>query len=518
MPPENLPAGAKKIFVAAESNARTSSCKDAGDKDECVSKIAWSAVKRKYKKDKDGNWILKAEVASFSMSITKASYDKLTDTRRWKAVASDTDDDLYDDNMTLELYEDFLHRIESKELPPESQRSEFWSGGIPYLSISHYPDLDGKGVPGPVDAVYVDGRTDAGRGMLKASGRFDDTPIGKECFKAISRDLDGNNPVPLDERIRISIAFLDWMHRHKSNGYVFDRSESDDMICIECLKEMISGEEEGKEFLRGQLVHLALTRVPVNTRTSMKVERSMTTRKEDAESIVGDEIAEDLEEEAKIVGKSDALVIKSEEELVEEAKAKKEDDDEEEEEENDKKKKKVKKEDKAEVKKADVVIELDASDVMKVLEEIKSEMTPEPVSAHPLDIAVAELKSVYDESIELPEQEALVAIQEPFEALMLVIQSGVAKSDVENIAEITEDPAIAELKSFVTEQFGLLQSQMAAMKAAPQGVVNDGLPPPPEVPVRRSMAPSLLLNQEQVKEKPKPGSIADIARKSVGLE
>jgi len=49
----------------------------------------------------------------------------------------------------------------------------------------------------------------------------------------------------------------------------------------------------------------------------MEVERSMTTRKEDAASIIGDELADELEEEAALIGKSEALVIKSEEEEIE---------------------------------------------------------------------------------------------------------------------------------------------------------------------------------------------------------
>jgi cation transport regulator len=515
MPPENLPAKAKEIFVAAEASARKTTCKDREDKDECASKIAWSAVKRKFKQDADGNWIPKAEVFNFSMAITRTSYDKATDTRRWKAVASDTANDLYEDNMTLELYEDFLHRIESKELPPESHRSDFWSGGIPYLSVSHYPDLDGKGVPGPVDAVFVDGRTDAGRGMLKASGRFDNTPIGRESFKAISRDIE--DKIPDDQRIRISIAFLDWMHRHKSTGYVFDRSESEDPLCPECLKELITGKSKGKEFLRGHLVHLALTRVPVNTRTSMEVERSnMATRKEDAESIVGEEIAEELEEEAQVVGKSEALVIKSEEEL-EEKREKPSDYEDEDEEEEDKKKKKKKdmKEDKA-----DLTVEVDASDLMRVLEEIKSEIVAEPVLAHPLDVAISELKSVFDEATQMENRdEALMAVNEPYEALVAVIQNALTKDESDDTVSGEESNEISELKSYFAEQFGLMQSQISALKSQPQQVIPDGTPPP-VVPERRSvsvsMNPELFAKPEkQESETPK---LTAIVRNSVGLE
>ena len=518
--PSTLPSAAKELYVGAWNGAYNSTCKERSDRDECASKIAWSAVKRKYKKGKDEKWIPKAEVTRFSMAITRTSYDKLTNTRRWKAVASDTGDDTYNDNMTLELYEDFLQRIESKELPPESFRSDFWDGGMPYLSVSHYLDLNGKGVPGPTDAVYVDGRVEAGRGKLKASGRFDDTPIGKACFQSISKDLDAKSNIPDDEKIRISIAFLDWKHKHKSNGYVFDHTESKSVICPECLRELIDDEYEGKEFLRGQLVHLALTREPVNKRTKMEV-RSMTTQKEDAESIVGEEIAEELEEEkAKIVDKSEVsdndpeIVVKSEDDkpLVEEAKQdKKKKDDEEEEDDEDDKKKKKKKEEKSKVEKAEVAVILDTSDVMKVLEEIKSDLAVEPVPVHPLDVAVAELKSVYDEAVELPNsQEALQMIQEPFEALMLVIQSGVAKTESEEEDETTEDGAVAKAIAALAQELGLLRAEVSTMKSQPRNV----LPEQPEVPVRRSITPSLLM-QPATETKSSTPNLRKIVERSV---
>jgi uncharacterized protein (DUF2164 family) len=73
-----------------------------------------------------------------------------------------------------------------------------------------------------------------------------------------------------------------------------------------------------KEYLSGQLIHLAFTRVPVNTRTEVEVEKAaMTTKKEDAASIVGEELAEELDQKAKLVGKSEAYVERSDDEEVE---------------------------------------------------------------------------------------------------------------------------------------------------------------------------------------------------------
>jgi hypothetical protein len=309
------------------------------------------------------------------------------------------------------------------------------------------------------------------------------------------------------------------MHRHKSSGFVFDRTESDEIICPECLEELITGKAEGKEFIKGHLVHLALTRVPVNTRTSMEVERSMTTRKEDAASIVTDEIAEELEEEAKAIGKSLAtdgdpmVVIKAEDEPeVEEKREKpsdyKEDDDEEEEDDK-KKKKKEMKEDKSETGKIDSVLHL--------LEELKADLAVEPEPVHPLDPAISELKSVYDDAVKMENtEEALMAVNEPYEALVSVIQNNLSK---EEVAEVSEGNAeISQLKSFMVEQFGLMQSQISALQSQPQQVLPEGTPPP-VVPERRSVTMNNpeLFAKPQVEQSETPKLTATV-RRSVGLE
>ena len=248
------------------------------------------------------------ELTEFSLVI-KASQDPVTNEMRWKASASDIGEDSFNDNMSIELYQDFIRRIESSEIVPEQFRSNFWMGGMPYLSISHYPDLEGKAVPGTIEAAYIDG--DCNKACFKSKGTFSDTPIGRAAFEAVK-----DNPnQPEDKKVRVSIGFLDWMHKHKSNNYLFERQDVED-ICPECLKEMLKDKSVGKIYLAGQLVHEALTRVPANKRTEMEVDRTMTTRKEDAESIIGEELAEDIDKEAKLVGKSEALVIKAEDEDV----------------------------------------------------------------------------------------------------------------------------------------------------------------------------------------------------------
>ena len=302
MPTGTLPKSAKALWEKVYNAAKAK-----GDKPAKAAKKAWGAVKNAgWSKDAKGKWTKKAQLLTeFSMAITKASYDKATGERRWVATCSDTDLDLYGDKMSMELFADFCDRIQKNEQAPEEFRSEFWSGGMPYLSVSHYPDLDGLAVPGPVDGVFVDGN------KFKSKGRFADTPLGIAAYETIKKDITEKSPNP----VRISIAFLDYKHKHLSNDYVFERSLDDPkkMICPECLKEAITDDYGGKEFLRGMLVHEAMTRVPVNQRTDMEVERAMTTRKEDAASIIGDELAEEIEDKAKLVGKSEALVIKADE-------------------------------------------------------------------------------------------------------------------------------------------------------------------------------------------------------------
>lgn len=63
--PGTLPAAAKKIYVSAFNGAYEGTCKDpkkrrgGGTRDECAAKIAWSAVKRKYKQVGD-KWVAKS--------------------------------------------------------------------------------------------------------------------------------------------------------------------------------------------------------------------------------------------------------------------------------------------------------------------------------------------------------------------------------------------------------------------------------------------------------------------------
>lgn len=238
-------------------------------------------------------------IVEMSMYITKAV--QVGKAMKWAAVNSDTDPDLYAERMSLELYQSFIENIKNRTPVPEKFKSmvasEYWQGGMPYLSISHYPDLNGQAVPGEPQEVYVDGN------KLKAKGVLFDSPLGHSVFRSLKDDK-LKSP---DERIRISIGFIDLSHRH-GNGKPFTRESLFD-LCPDCLQGV-----GDKVYLKGYLVHLALTRVPVNQRTEMvvleeKSDMGKKTRKEDAASIVGEVLAEEIETKAKFTTqRSDVLI------------------------------------------------------------------------------------------------------------------------------------------------------------------------------------------------------------------
>lgn len=242
-------------------------------------------------------------IQEFSMYISKSSLYK--GEMRWQAVNSDTEWDLYGERMSLELYRSMIGKINSKTPPPEqfadAITSDYWKGGMPYLSIAHYSDGNGKAVPGDVRELFIDGN------QLKAKGALHESSLGRAVWKSLKQDEINYKNGTDENRIRISIAFLDLAHKHGENGKVFVR-DSISSSCEECKRGV--GE---KIYLDGYLVHLALTRVPVNPRTVMEVEDIMakkskpTTKKEDAVSILGDTNLADAVEEATLTAKSEAL-------------------------------------------------------------------------------------------------------------------------------------------------------------------------------------------------------------------
>jgi len=492
---KNLPKGQqtkwRKVFNAAYSGT----CKDEGDRrDECASRVAWSQIDDKYKGKS-------SMLNEFSMAIRSATHDKQKDTLRWKAVASDTDEDFYHDNMSLELFNDFARRIEIKELVPEEFRSSFWSGGEPYLSVSHYSDLDGEAVPGISEKTFVDGN------QLKSYGLFNKTPIGLASYHAICKDL-YTEPKP-ENPIRISIAFLDWGHVHKSNGYEFERECIDD-ICPECVMERTRGEFPGRIFKKGQLVHEALTRVPANERTSMEVEKSMTTRKEDAISIIGEELADEIDKKAKLTKKSladetpDMLVVKVEEEEIEPEEITEEELDELEGERQELEDEILDKEEKTITKKES---KLTFDDRLEKIEEWLSRIVPstpsEPEPEHELNTVFSDFRAVFDDikAQSISSDEKLQQLQTYFnEFAQGVINCMKTEEPKENqIQEEPEGDNLVQTLSQALEQALTPLVQKVDLLLAQQRQENV-VKSIPAIPVQRSIAPSLSMQKDIHKE------------------
>jgi hypothetical protein len=237
--------------------------------------------------------------AEFSMTIHKANVDK-NGVMRWRSVNSDIGEDFYGERMSKELFQDFIQHINNEDDIPEPFKSaiceEDWCGGMPYISIAHYKSGAGRvNVPGEPQKIYLDG--DA----LKSTGILYDTPLGRAVFKSLQKDLVEKR----DDKARISIGFLDLEHSH-GDKFTFTRKALTDK-CPLCKKGV-----GDKIYKKGHLVHLALTRVPANPRTDVEVEKSMTTKLEDAKSIIEDEeVLKGLELKSQT---DEALVIKMDEE------------------------------------------------------------------------------------------------------------------------------------------------------------------------------------------------------------
>lgn len=191
------------------------------------------------------------------MFITRVSEDRQTGAKRWFSSASGLERDLYDERMSIDLFRDFVKRVESRDEVPVPFSSKAWNGGLPYLGVAHYLDLDGAAIVGPTEQIYVDGN------VFKARGTFHKTSLGQASYDAIKKDIEAE--IPLEQRVRVSIAFIDWQHDHEGNG-IFERKSLLDR-CSMCEKGL--GE---KIYRAGHLVHLALTRRPAYPKAEIGLE------------------------------------------------------------------------------------------------------------------------------------------------------------------------------------------------------------------------------------------------------
>lgn len=425
---------------------------------------------------------------------------------RWSAVSSDIDWDLYGERMSLELYKSMISKIKRNESPPDEFKdlitSDYWQGGMPYLSIAHYSDGNGKLVPGKVSELFVDGK------QLKSRGTLFNNKWGQAVWRSLKEDEINYKSGADVDRIRISIAFLDLAHKHGEDGEVFHRKSVSDR-CEQCQRGV--GE---KIYLDGYLVHEALTRVPVNPRTIIEAEDVMTkkskpvTKKQDAESVLGDDaLAEELAVTDGLATRSDVLVEMSdadevEEDAVVENSTNQEEDAENEEEEESKDKKKVKEEK-----------SLAQEDIDKIVLSVKSALAVN-VEKSPLETSLDNLYNVVKSAVGLPVsfEEKLQTVQPALEALGNEIREEVKKS-LPNGGEPSAPDAnetIMELLQSLTQKLEGVATEVATMKAQTQTPVVQQS----RVPVPRSIAPTLI--QSPVAPEVKPTSVKGIVRRSVG--
>lgn len=428
-------------------------------------------------------------IISKTMTITKASFDTTKGVGRFRMVASDTGPDAYDERMSLQLFNDFTSRIEQGvdvPMPFKSilQEKSGWSGGKPYISVAHYKSgVEGRNIPADVEKVYVDGE------LLKATGVCKDNDLGKAVFKALKDDLNGTSE--FDEPIRVSIGFLDLAHSH--GDYIFERTTLEK----EC--PLCKNKAGNKVYLKGILVHLALTRRPANPRTNTEVDMSdITTQKEDAESIVGKSLADEIEVNKSaldetpdnlLVVKSDALAQDEEEPCTgkdgctcKACKGKK---------------------------KEDMPMKSEVSEVVTPLEE---------VTKSKFDLAVDALKVRMLEVKSLPKEDALKALQPDFDLVAKALQDEFPDPLPVPVAQI--DPALGELltsmKSMIENMSGeirTLSTEVTILKS--QGVVastpknEKENPTPRNLEIKRSIIPQPEVGFG------KPMSIKELARRSV---
>lgn len=231
------------------------------------------AIKDKYMKkiNPDENKS-KSEVEDNNLEfiITKAALGK-DGVMRWAATVSKFAADEQKDEVTREFYEDAINRVEKGEFP------------MPALVVSHYDDPRVEAIGQPVPEIFKAGATTAmyiDRNQPKAKGVFSDTPLGKAVFEAVRNDIAGD--MPIEERARISMAF-----RPDPNG--IEKSESGVV-----------------KYKSGHIRHFAVTRVPIVKETNIVVEKSdvRKTKYQDASTIVGDDLATNLDREYKSLTKS----------------------------------------------------------------------------------------------------------------------------------------------------------------------------------------------------------------------
>lgn len=492
-----LPEAAMALWIGAFNGAYDfAKNKPEKDREAYANQVAWSALKKNgWGKSGSGAWVKnKSEIVEMSMDIIKATIDPTTSAMRFRMVASDTGYDVFGERMSVELFNDFTSRIEKGTDVPAPYKSILaeksgWAGGMPYVSLAHFKSgINGNNIPADTERVYVDGE------MLKSTAVCRDTPLGRAVFAALKSDADGTST--FEEKIRVSIGFLDLSHSH--GDFVFERKG------LASLCPMCENGDVNKVYLKGILVHNALTRVPANPRTEAEVEKSMTinTKLDDAASIVGEELASEIVKNKSALDDQDLSDILTVKAVAEPTAADAEEDT---------KNHPVDCTCKACAGKKKEVKKSEVSTISDVTPVVVAEKTS-------LDTSFEALKSKIEELKSLPREQALKEIQGAFEAVGNEVQAQfVEEKSIAVTAKI--DPELQELliamKSSMdglnskigslTDEVTILKSQISSTAKAQTVTMSE--------PVRRNIQVDRSVIAGDTNQKPR--SILEIARASV---
>ena len=191
--PKTLPEAAKRIWIGAFNGAWDGTCAEEGDRrEECAAKVGWAAVKGKYER-KGKTWVKKSStqmdlegltlhdleatyLADFIVTKTSSAEGEL----RWMGRASDTMEDNLGTRMTKTLFMNFI------------RRAEFF--GQPYLGVAHYGALEGRGIAGDTQSMWIDGS------MFKARGLFNGNSLGLALYGALNTERSAQDLDPDQHR------------------------------------------------------------------------------------------------------------------------------------------------------------------------------------------------------------------------------------------------------------------------------------------------------------------------------
>lgn len=436
-------------------------------------------------------------ITEMSMAITKASFDPKTETMRFRMVGSDVGPDVFGERMSLELFNDFVSRIETATPVAEPFKSILseksgWTGGMPYVSVAHYKSgIEGANIPADMEKVYVDGE------KLKAVATCRDSVLGKAVYSALKDDLAGTSEY--EDKIRVSIGFLDLKHSH--GDFVFERN------ALENTCPMCENGVGDKVYLKGQLVHMALTRKPANPRTDTEVDmaKEIKTKQDDAESIVGKALTDELEINKSTTEEVEILTVKASDMPADHT-------------------------GKADCtckacadKKKDMPMKSDVVEpvVEPIAEVIAPVVEPEvvvPVEKSALDVAVDNLKLHIEQVKSLPRDEALVQLQPEFELVAKAVQ-GIFPEPVTVKTELSPElnTFLQEFKSILTDVSGKVATLSSEVTVLKGQVAVGGQPAKTEIPAPRNLQIERSITNPIFPDlaNQKPMSIKELALRSV---